>query len=222
MSKKSWFDTGSKADEALDRELESQEERRKNATGSRLYRFWMPAGGEQYVTFVDGEMHPEGYALPFVFYEHQLKLNGSWKNWFTCPGEGCPLCENGNRPSLVAAYTVIDHNEWTDKKGNVHKDELKLFMAKPSVNKILRKMARKKGGLRGWKVELTRGTSEDPSTGKQFDFEERVELPEDIQPGDYMSLFAPKSKDELAAVHGGGGGDAPSLNVDADDETVNF
>jgi len=220
MSKKSWFNTGKSADEALDTELENQEQRRKAATGDRIYRFWMPPGGEQHVTFVDGEMHPDGYPLPFVFYEHQLKMNGSWKNWFTCPGDDCPLCDAGNRPSLVAAYTVIDHNEWTDKRGNVHKDELKLFMAKPSVNKILRKMAKKKGGLRGGKVEVIRGTSEDPSTGKQFDFEEKVDLPDTIQPADYMELFQPKSKSELAAVHGGG--ETDDSYVGADDETVKF
>jgi hypothetical protein len=37
-----------------------------------------------------------------------------------------------------------------------------------------------------------------------------------------MSLFAPKSTEELAAVHGGGGTDYDDKYVGADDETVKF
>jgi hypothetical protein len=51
-------------------------------------RFWMPPGSEKVLIFLDDE--------PFVFWEHNLKLNGSWRNWFTClapMGMECPLCK---------------------------------------------------------------------------------------------------------------------------------
>lgn len=214
----SWYSTGEQADKKSADELDRQQVAREEASKNRFYRFWMPAGAEQHITFVDAAVAAEGYDLPFVFYEHQLKLNGDWKNWFTCLGEGCPLCAAGDRPALVAAYTIIDHNEWKDKKGNVHKDELKLFMAKPAVNKMLRKAASKKGGsLRGWRAEVVRNTSDSPNTGDSFDFEEHRELSDDILPPDYRELFAPKEAAELEKVIGGG-----AAAVAADDGAVKF
>ena len=95
-----WYSTGSAAEKRVDDELHRQkvlsEERAKNYVN----RLWLPAGGETEVTFVDEEKHPGGYPLPFVFQEHQLKLNGNWRNWFTCIGKGCPLCESGDKPYL--------------------------------------------------------------------------------------------------------------------------
>lgn len=211
-----WYNTGEKADEVHQQELENQEKRRKQLQEDMIHRFWMPVGAEQHITFVDDLTHPNGYPLPFVFYEHQLHMNGSWKNWYTCPGDNCPLCKHGDRPSLVAAYTIIDHNEWTDKKGGVHKDEKKVLMAKPGVNKLLRKYANKKGGLRGWKVEVMRKGSDSPNTGDSFDFETRVELKSDMQPYNYIEIFAPKSIEELESVFGG------DSHVNVDDETVTF
>lgn len=217
----SWYDTGEAAEKKSEQVLEEQERNREENSKNRIFRFWMPPSKDDkpdtFLTFVDDLQHPSGYPLPFVFNEHQLQINGNWKNWFTCPGDGCPLCASGDRPSLVAAFTVIDHSEWTDKKGKVHKDELKLYMAKTKVNKILRKMMKKKGSLRGWKCEVTRATGESPSTGDGFDFEDRITLSDDIQPPDYMELFKPKSMEDLAKVVKG-----EADLVDADDDTVKF
>ncbi len=214
----SWYSTGKEAEAKSVEELDRQQVAREAAMKDRLYRFWMKPLQETKVTFVDAASHPEGYELPFVFYEHQLKLNNSWMNWFTCLGAECPLCASGDRPALVAAYTIIDHTEWTGKKGDVHKDELKLFMAKPAVNKMLRKAASKRGGsLRGFKAEVVRNTADSPNTGDSFDFEEQAQLPDDMLPPNYIELFTPKDVAELEKVVRG-----HAAPVEADDRTVKY
>ena len=220
MANVPWYATGDAADKKSSDELERQQAAREAATKGRLYRFWMKVGQETHITFVDAAVasDPQGMELPFVFYEHQLKINNDWKNWFTCLGEGCPLCESGDRPALVAAYTIIDHTVWTGKKGDVHKDERKLLMAKPAVNKMLRKAASKRGGsLRGWKCEVVRTTAESPNTGDDFDFEEQTELPEDMLPPNYIEMFTPKEPAELEKVLTG-----HAKPVESDDKTVKF
>lgn len=205
----SWYNTGTAGEEALVREEKRREEAR--AASSRLYRFWLPSNASTHISFLDEETSPFGYDAPFTFMEHQLNLNGSWKNWFTClagmrdqdgtPIE-CPLCAGGDTPYLAAAYTIIDHSEWTDKRGKVHRDEVKLFVVKSQVLKILRKSAAKKKGLRGWFVEVARLDAQSANTGEQFDFEERRELDSKLVAPDYREAFAPKTREQLLEVIG--------------------
>jgi len=223
-----WFNTGNKAKEKIKNEGERQEKAREEARKNRLYRFWLKGGTDALVTFIDNPVHPLGYEMPVTMMEHQLKINNDWRNWFTClrdeddPSIKCPLCEAGDTPSLVAVYTIIDHSEWTDKKNNLHKDEMKLFVCKAAVQKVLLKAEKKKDGLRGWQVEVTRSSGDALNTGDQFDFERRfteeefekkygMPLPE---APDYQKLFAPKSPEELQKVISG--------EVVADDEVVRF
>lgn len=213
----SWYSTGEDAEKFADKKAEEQ-------AAEKVWRFWMKPGDSQYITFIDEDVHPSGFKLPFVFMEHQLHLNGSWRNWFTCiqgmpvldeegnpvtDEEGrqvkqvCPLCKGGDKPALVAAYSVIDHSEWTSKDGTVHKDERKLYVVKSKVLKVLRKAAAKKDGLRGWYVEVSRTDDMSPNTGDQFDFEKRGELDPKIVPADYLKEFEPKSYADLMAIIGG-------------------
>lgn len=224
----SWYQTGEEAEQFHD-----EEEERRQANYDQVFRFWMPpprvVGGKMqdsvsHITFVDPNKHPvHGFQIPFVYMEHNLFLNQSWKNWFTCPkreargGEpavSCPLCKSGDKPYLAAAYTIIDHSEWTGKDGREHKDELKLYIVKSKVLKVLRRAAAKKGGLRGWRTEVMRTSDKSPNTGDQFDFENKVELPEDIQPFDYLELLAPKTTAELEEVIG-------DINVEGE-EAIRF
>jgi hypothetical protein len=212
----SWYATGDDADRKAAAELARQEQARAEAAKNSVRRLWLPASGETTVTILDDAKHPEGYPLPFVFNEHQLKMNGHWRNWYTCIGEGCPICAQDNRPNLMAAYTVINHAEFTDKKGNVRKDETNLLMVKPAINKILRKAASRRGPLRGWKVEITRNTEQSYSSGDVFDFLERREIGDDLQPVNYLELFEPKCVEDLNKLFGG------TPMVDADDSAVKF
>ena len=77
----SWYATGDDADRRAAAELARQEQARADAAKNAVRRLWLPASGETIVTILDDTKHPEGYPLPFVFNEHQLKLNGHWRNW---------------------------------------------------------------------------------------------------------------------------------------------
>lgn len=247
-----WFYTGDNANQRMQENIEEQE---KNRAGGAPYskRWWMKKtdGDEgKFLTFLDGPTHPDGYTMPVVFSEHQLFLDGSWRNWFTCiegiphPETGvpqmCPLCrmvnakgENISKPSVVAAYSVIDHNEWVDRQGKTHKDELRLFVCKSAVHLTLKKALKRRGTLRGWKVEVSRATTDSPSTGDQFEWLDQTEIPEEIKPADYRGIFAPKTQEELEAIvakkeKGGGQSENQSqkersqAEVNIDDDTIPF
>lgn len=213
-----WFSTGSAANDRIDKEDEKQKER-----GNRAFRHYLPVGSSQEITFVDGLKSPHGYQVPFSFMEHNLLIGDSYKNWCTCikglkvkgKKQACPLCRAGNRPYLATAYTIIDHNHWVDKNGNPHENERKLFVCKTKVAKILKRAASKRGGLRGWRTEISREGDKSPNTGDSFDWSEKTKLPADCQPFDYRKEFAPLSADELRDVIG-------EVQSDGSDEEVRF
>lgn len=178
------------------------DERKSNS----IYRFWMPKGTTTRIVFLDDN--------PPVYDEHNLQINGSWKNWFTCKkqfGEECSICEGGTYAYTAGAYTILDGSEWTDKKGAVHKDEKKLYIAKMDTLKKLKQISAKRGGLRGCVFEVTRTDGDkSPGTGDMFDFEYKMteeELvakygqkdPKLVKAYDYDVVLAPK--DDLE-VHG--------------------
>jgi len=213
-----WFKTGNAAKEAATKEMNRQNEARRafNEGGpSKFGMFWfrLPVDTKTTITFLDGPEHPAGFQTPFVFKDHHLKIDGKWGHHFTClavEGENgvvghCPLCEAGDKPSVVAAYTIIDHTYW--KKGDTeHKDELKLFVCKMGVQDKLMNQMVKRGTLRGKKYEVRRGNdSQSANTGEDFDYEGEVDLAQfnNPQPADYFKEFAPKTMEELyKAIHG--------------------
>lgn len=174
-------------------------------------RLWMPRGGEASVTIVDDDTQPfcfkyEGeehnLMLPVILREHQMKIDGSWRNWFTClksSGKPCPLCFGKHRPYQAAIYTVIDHSEWEDKQGNLHKDELKLLVVKTSTPAfgMLKKESNKRGGLRGCRYDVSRQGEKAATIGDVWQFDAKTELPDKIQPFNYLEIFAPKSEEDL-------------------------
>jgi len=233
MSKASWYSTGSDADEAVKDEVARQEAAREERSRNQIRRWWMrptDEDDEKHLVFVDDEKHPDGYKLPFVFREHNIHLNGHWRNWFTCieglPGEDgkpqhCPLCRAENRPYLAAAYTVQNRDSYTVKDGSIRNadgTELNLFVCKTKVYKMIRKASKKKKGLRGWLVEVTRTSSDAPNTGDLFEFEEWNQLPKNVVPYDYMTLFMPKSEKELVDILAGGA----AKEVEAQDDLIRF
>lgn len=174
-------------------------------------RLWLPEGSSKIIIFLDGE--------PFRFYEHQLYLNSSWMNWFSCRRQGktsevCPLCDFGDSPYYVGMYTVIDCSEWTDRKGVVHKNERKIFAAKIDTMKLLKLKKEKLGGLALCKFEVSRIGAKSPSVGNNFEFIERVDektvekmLNEGregerlkVEPFNYEEIFAPLPKERLEAI----------------------
>lgn len=165
-------------------------------------RFWLPAEGSTKIIFLDDD--------PPIIEEHQLKIGGDWKNWFTClrlVGESCPICDVlEDNPYTIGFYTIIDTAEWTDKRGGVHKNERKLFPAKFKALQMLKRLSQKRGSLAGCCFDVYRSSRDAFNTGDVFDFEGKLEadqikrLNEDITPFNYAEILAPKTPAEIMSL----------------------
>lgn len=178
-----WMHTGA-ASAALAKKEETLAEQRKSEFG-KAWRFYLKDDEEARITFVDGDLSDEGYLCPPRFYEHNLQQNGRFGNFFVCPqethpesGQKCPICEEGDRPALVALFTVIDHREYENKDGKVIKDQVRLLAAKPHSFDMLNKLASKKGGLAGTTWDVTRSGDKSASIGSNFSFVEKNDVKE--------------------------------------------
>jgi len=173
-----WMKTGAASAAAAQTE-QAEAQKRKEEMG-KAFRFWLEDGEEARITFVDGDLveTPNGkFLLPPRFYEHNLFLNGRWGNTFVCPektapdsGEKCPICESGDRPALVALFTVIDHREYTSKNdaSKKYKDTVKLYVATTGVFEQLNSLAQKVGGLAGTTWDVKRTGDKSPRVGNNF------------------------------------------------------
>lgn len=167
----SFIKRGKQAQETFAKEEHKAEMNSKN----NVFRFWVPKDKEASLTFLDGDLVDGVLDIPF-FYEHNINMNGKWGNFFICTQdeEPCPVCEGGNQPAYVGVLTVIDHSEYVSKKdGQVHKDNIKLFVAKRETIKMLQKLAVKRGGLRGCRFDVSRTGDKSSSVGNVFDFTEK-------------------------------------------------
>lgn len=136
--------------------------------------------------------------------------------------DDCPLCEHTDLSyvsgySYVAMLSIIDHSEFTSKRGALIKDTKKLIAMKGTVrDKMLKQKERKDGSLVGCTYEVTRYTAKENSTGTDFEFIKRC-TPEELKeyaPADcknadewiaaydYEKLFQPKSVEALREIIG--------------------
>lgn len=198
------------------KQSEAEAEIRKASFAIR--RFWLPIDGETQITFLDGELDEDGDLFPVHYKEHQVRMNGHWRNWFVCikDKEPCPVCADGHHPSDVCVFTVIDHSRYTDKQGKQHQHERRLFVAKRDTFKRLAKGASKRGGLVGWTINVSRTGQQSAAVGTDFDFLERNTLPEiqqkyglkpeECQPYEYEPPVIPEFTAEQLRELGFGGG----------------
>ena len=167
--------TGKAAKQAMQEEKTAAEQRQKE----KIFRYWMKQDTDGAITFLDGNLDEElGILDTPMFREHNLNLSGKWGNYFTCIAEEepCPICEGGDSPYFAQVFTIIDHRKWEDKKKTVHKDELKLFVAKPKTVELLTKLAQKRGGLAGCRFDVSRTGDNSASVGSLFDFDEKADV----------------------------------------------
>lgn len=172
-----WFKTGKEAKAAVE-EADRKTEEKREAAG-RAWRFYLKEGEEARVTFVDGELDADGLLRNPVFKEHNLMQNGRYGNFFVCTSdqEPCPICEGGDEPALVQAFTIIDHREVKSKdQTKTYTNMRRLFVAKRNVMKLLQSKAGKQGGLVGCTFDVMRSGSNAPNTGDSFDFVEKNTL----------------------------------------------
>ncbi len=150
---------------AVKQEQQRREEERNNRQG-KLWRVFFPKGaGDDYeipIRFLTDE--------PVCYYEHTKMVNGKVQN-YTCTGENCPHCKDGDKPRFVGAFLVIDRTEFEyderDEQGNKTgrkvkgKDRLKLLVRGQTDLASLDRLNSKYGLLdRDWYVYKTgSGTS---------------------------------------------------------------
>jgi len=84
--------------------------------------------------------------------------------------DNCPLCDNGNQPSYVVLFTIIDHSTYTLKKGKnagkVITNHKKIVAFKTTArSKILKRKERLEGDLTYANFEVTRYNSQENNTG---------------------------------------------------------
>jgi len=200
---KEWWQEGIDEDAIDDAE-------KQNARRFGPGRFWMEAKTRREIIFVD-----DGGVS---FWEHQYYANGHFRNYTPCllknkkmDEDQCPLCAAGNHPYFVGHFSVVDLNEWKDKKGVVHKNEVKLYSAKTDVLRKIQRRKAKKVSLVGIKFEVSRGGKQDFSTGSDFDIvEENVNIAKlypEAKPIDYKStILVPMSVADMTAIVKAGGG----------------
>jgi len=173
-------------------------------------RFWMPNDSERRITFVDGpSVTYDGVEIktPFQYQEYNVKHNGHWRNWFTRHPDPSHdiLSKHDYRASKVAAFTVIDHQEFTDRKGVTHKDTVSLYIVKRTqpIWKQIEKLLARHGSLQGKSFTVSRfgdkspscGTMLEPMEGAWPDFD-----PSTHTPFNYLEVLAPKTADEIEAL----------------------
>lgn len=220
----SFLKKGNAAKVAVD-EAEAKAELAKAEYG-KAWRFMMKEGTDAQITFLDGELDDTGMLDTPVYWEHSLYQAGTVKN-FVCTAEEdqtqpCPICESGDKPTLVQVFTVIDHRPHTvqsgPNQGKVIPHQRRPFIAKPGTRKLLAKLASKRGGLTGCTFDVSRTGDKSPSVGDQFDFvtkatsyEEiaaKYDLPiEQVQPLDYDDEIRYVEPEELIKA---GVGKAPT------------
>lgn len=190
----------------------AEAEQRKSEQG-RMFRFWMKEKEEARITFVDGNLATEGalagYLDPPRYYEHNLFLNGVWNNFFVCPertspdaGDKCPICESGDKPALVALFTIIDHRviQSTKDKTKTYKDTKKLLVAKQQTFELLTKHAIKRGGLAGCTFDASRVGDKSASVGSMFDFVEKKPVTE-LQKVYMVEKLDPKTNQKVKVTN---------------------
>lgn len=199
----------------------------ERASRFKPFRFWIERGEETRFTFLDGGIE-SGVLVPGVaFLEHMLKKTGSKGFDNICcvqEEEDCPICLDGDRPSLVFAMTILDHTEWKDKDGKLHEHQRRLFVCKGDTFKMLQMKAMKPTpgtsetapmGLQYVTFNVGRVGEKSPGVGNVFDFVARTNLDtlvkltkmtaEDLQPLDYTKAITVLKADDLRKIgHGQG------------------
>lgn len=200
--KEPWFtdDAFSDPEQGVDVARQKAEDEKSR----RASRFWLPEGTKftKNVLFLDDKA--------FGYYEHELKINGKWGNYFTClKGSGrCPLCEIGERPYYIGLLTCVDLTGYEDENGvRKGKNRILLFPAKMDTLDLL-KMRRQTSGLALCAYKVTRLGEKAPRVGNDFVFMKKVnnlvetKIPDikDAKPFDYREVTKPYPIDELEQI----------------------
>ena len=166
MSEDSWYIHGSSSE---DRETARSESSKKGGQ-----RFFLNPGEKRRIIMLDDE--------DFCIWEHHLKINGKWGNFFTCRKGmsrenpmACPLCLSGNRRIYHGFITIIDATGFTGKDGKQVKYLRRLLpMTSSDLEKFVSKRT-EKTGLVGTIWDFTRYSKDNSKIGDDWSYVERCE-----------------------------------------------
>lgn len=186
--------------------IEEENKRRAEAFEGKLRRYYLPAGKLGLITFVTDK--------PINFEEYSWYYDGSWRNWASRTKSG-PLDDvPGVRRYFASAWVVVDHVEWVDKEDKKHQHEPRLFVAKAQVGATLRRKKDSEacgGTLAGCRFEVIRTGEKSPSTGNEFEFKNKFDLPAlrrqswwpakfEVPPMSWSEILAPPSPERFAQI----------------------
>ena len=162
--KRNWYSTGYEA-------VDIEKERIARMSGPN--RFWMKEGTKRELVFIDDES--------FNVHEHSPKLNGSFRNQFTCLQDAkdiVPCCEKlGPKSRYMCGYfTVIDLTENIDTKGNKYQYEIKLLPTKLKTLNLIKRKKQDRGSLIGCMFNVHRDSVDDANCGGEFEFKREADL----------------------------------------------
>lgn len=163
-----------------------QAEKDTPSGGFSPFRIWIPPEQTRRLLWIDDD--------PFQFWEHAVKINGSWQNNFVCRmknklDETCYFCDqkkSGGKNVPINLYyigffTVIDFTAWTANNGKVYQYDRKLYGAKlgskdkPGILKKLRRLKERHGRLAGLLFDIYRSGSKAASVGDEFEVVEKID-----------------------------------------------
>ena len=219
-----WHGTGYEESQRLAAESE-----RKRQVAKKGKRFWLDhkigdspqnPRNEAAVIMIGGVRNEAGEitSSPFTWWEHNLKIGGSYKgNWFTCTRSmgGCPFCDADPNAENIGryfcgGYTIIDTSRWEDRDNNLHFNEKVLLVAKSQMLTIFNKKEEIRGNMCKTKWHVFRSGDKKASIGDQWEFIEGdvdlsaildpAEKPVDCSPIDYMDILKPVTEEQAKEI----------------------
>jgi hypothetical protein len=169
---------GAAAKVAVAQEEAKAEARKKNGA----FPFSLKYNEDGQITFLDGSLDEDGILDVNRWFQHRIPVGQRYESYVCTANidktQPCPICETGDRPSLVGVLTVIDHRKIVIQKGpNAGKtltNVIRPFIAKDGTLKQLNKLAQKpeRNGLRFCTFDVSRGpdNKHPPQVGDTFDF----------------------------------------------------
>lgn len=196
----SFYVTGDDATKAMENEKKAMQDRFKYPD------FFIKPGMQANITFLDDDR--------FSVYEHMI-FNGKRPEVYTCMGDGCPLCEVGNKRYLATFFTIIDHSEIQTKRGLI-KNEKKLYRAKMRVAAKLEVRRKNLKGLKYKVFQVMRTDEKESAVGEDINYIKEVspqliiqkccpkgvDPKEFIKPFPYSEILKPKPIEELRRIAG--------------------
>lgn len=192
-------------------EQKAAEIKKQYSEGRGPDRLYLKTGSHATLVFLDND--------GAFFWEHQLKVDDNWRNWFTCLRDftDCPICSRTeSKRYYVAAYTVLNLTGYKKRDGTQVQGVKQLLMVKSAqFDKLASKRQSAGGDLTMGCFKFARFADKESTIGSDWDFIKKVDpsqlekykpaeisMEEWLKPFDYAKLFAPKKNEDICKALG--------------------